>query len=368
MNKTDIVNEESAIKYLEERCTKTFVGLYTGKNVQVIIDPTVPTAHYDPLNLEIRIGTKMFEKLIYTNYDRYNELDLDKDAKTVLFHEIGHGIWTPTLSFQTENSCLPDDAQLRFDSKMTPHDAFNLFEDERMEHCMRKFLKIVGVDYKQLLYDLHRLKEGEYKETDCFNHYCFNLIRLHVVMFPQDYELLDKLRAIIKKYESVNNIVQDFYNETQKSHQEYFADRFAQNALEGEEKGEVDAFTEATDWCQTVGVNRNALMAAMYAHDIGKWYAEAYKSWKDNSIGVKVTDKTVTSNLEVAWKYDVEKNPNNYPEEKLKVIKLIQQAKNDKTLFKKLKMRLASEFLNRHKNQVLDENKKKVEEMANDTN
>ena len=348
MLQADIKTENDLLEFLLGLINKTFVDLYVGKNVTVVVDKVIETAYFNPSNLEIHIGIRMFKDFIAEHSTDWQTYDLKKLAKSVLFHEISHGIWTPTFSEDTLRVFYNNDWKIAKEF-VSPTDSMNLFEDSRIEYCCKTMLQLDDVDFDYLLRALYNLKPGEFKEVNSFRNYCFNLLRLGVVMFPEDYNLITEAKNIIREYKDVNNI-----------HQEFLTDKFGKGWIDSRKKYYETGYSSWYAECKSARRRR------AYAEAVGKWYAQAYQTWLDNKIKIVITDEIIRKNMQVALDYDVKKNTEGLDDTRIELIRFIQNNQNNPKTFKQIKIKLATMLVNKYKNIYLDENKKKMEELANE--
>ena len=159
-------------KRIEQLVNTLPIGLYCGRRVPCQLDYRHDASGYSPEQDAILISAKQIQKGLST----VKAEDFEKMVRTNFYHEISHAILTPT--------------------DMSPHDIYNIFEDERIETLLKDYY--YGVDFEGMKKHLTGYKD-DYPITDSLSAF-FALVRFR----KGKKELVDEVDRIIKRFSKLS--------------------------------------------------------------------------------------------------------------------------------------------------------------------
>ena len=154
------------------------IGYYCQRRIEVTLSETEETSFYSPMEDKIVISYPIIAKGLEALPDGAN---VETAVRSMLYHETSHAILTPP-DFMTGYSSAA-------------RQAFNIFEDERIETLLADFYK--NVDFKAQLRAINGDKPSKPENKQ---HEFFNLVRYRCGK-P---EYVKEVERIIKKYASIN--------------------------------------------------------------------------------------------------------------------------------------------------------------------
>ena len=144
------------------------VGYYLKRNVTVEMDESAGCSYYDPMNDKICIS---FKQLSTSLNSLKNDVELEENVRTLLYHEVSHAFITPK--------------QLKATNVM------NIFEDERIESVLRHYY--MNTNFREFV---KRVNNYHGEDPDNAESAFYHLVRYRV----GDKKWLDELHELIMKY------------------------------------------------------------------------------------------------------------------------------------------------------------------------
>lgn len=124
------------------------LSLYTGKKIDVNLDPSGDVSYFNPLDELIVISYKnIIQTLMYNPC--ISDKDVETYVRTLLYHEVSHSLLTP--------------AMLKSGMDNPYGDAMNVFCDERIETILANYY--YGTDFKRLVFELNNFQGEEPKDA-----------------------------------------------------------------------------------------------------------------------------------------------------------------------------------------------------------
>lgn len=173
------------------------VGFYCGRKIPVELSEKEMASSYNPTHDTITISAKQIS----------HGLDLCKDIEEAtslirsnFYHELSHAILTP--------------------QEMTPTDAVNIFEDERIERVCKD--SYYGVDFEESFLKICGGEEALKGAPTCAQEAFMRLVRFHM----GEKKYLDKVENILRKYAGMNRLTESsifsqYKQEIQELYEEY---------------------------------------------------------------------------------------------------------------------------------------------------
>ena len=160
------------------------ISYYAKRSVPMVLDKDIPTSFYDCEKDEIHISYSAIAMGL-ENADGENEEYKETAIRSMVYHELSHAILTPA----DWASCVRNRGGAEY------RDAFNIFEDERIETILKDFYMNVNFK-KNILY----LNGGKITQPKDAMQAFYNLCRFRV---HDKKEFLDEVERIIKKYDGI---------------------------------------------------------------------------------------------------------------------------------------------------------------------
>lgn len=205
--------------YEVENILKTLpIGYYAKREIKTSLSETSDSSFYDMMNDEIVISFSCIRDVLkYLDDDS----DLEETVRTLLYHEVSHGILTPGSLMVTNE--------------------VNIFEDERIESLLKDFY--LGIDFKKLVVRVNKYTGQKPTTADEAFYY---LVRFRA----GDKKWLDEVHELIIKYKNLNRITPGFIARTYKHEIQSLYRRFTDewNTINKSESSESDTSRlQATD-------------------------------------------------------------------------------------------------------------------------
>lgn len=171
------------------------IGLYAKRRVPCSLDTKAEASYYSPVDDTIVVSFSMIADSV-KSVEETPEFTRESVIRTMLYHEVSHAILTPRCA--TPANIYP----LRNRETM---EAFNIFEDERIETLLHAYY--FDVDFKKQVYYING---GKITEPKTAMQAFYNLVRFRVDF----HDLLPRVDDIISKYPASKvNSTDDYYIE-----------------------------------------------------------------------------------------------------------------------------------------------------------